>query len=314
MIRHYEGGDEQAIVALWNRAMPADPVTLPLIVRRVLTDPNFDPEGVIVWEENGEVAGFLLAVVRQLPMAGTNLEPEDGWITAFAVAPESRGRGAGSAMLTAADEFFHKRGRRRVSFSPYAPNYFLPGIDPAEYPAGKGLLEKAGFRTLHQAVAMDKELVGFRYPDDVREAERRLQDDGYVFERLTLPHLTALVRFNQEFFGPDWARAVRGGVAGSLALDRFLIARRGRDIAGFCMYGLYDGIAERFGPFGVHPQLQGIGLGKVLLYRCLEAMRGDGLHTAWFLWTGETSPAGHLYRRAGFHVSRRFEIMRKEGV
>jgi hypothetical protein len=40
-------------------------------------------------------------------------------------------------------------------------------------------------------------------------------------------------------------------------------------------------------------------------------MRAQGLHGAWFLWTGEQSPAGHLYRKAGFHVTRRFDIMSK---
>jgi mycothiol synthase len=57
--------------------------------------------------------------------------------------------------------------------------------------------------------------------------------------------------------------------------------------------------------------MQGKGLGKILLYDCLALMRAQGLHGAWFLWTGEQSPAGHLYRKAGFHVTRRFDIMSK---
>ena len=39
-------------------------------------------------------------------------------------------------------------------------------------------------------------------------------------------------------------------------------------------------------------------------------MRAEGAHSAWFLWTGEDSPAGHLYRSTGFDVVRRFEVMR----
>jgi len=51
-------------------------------------------------------------------------------------------------------------------------------------------------------------------------------------------------------------------------------------------------------------------LGKILLYRCLEQMRSQGMHGAWFLWTGLEEPAGHLYTRVGFHVSRTFAVMR----
>jgi GNAT superfamily N-acetyltransferase len=69
-------------------------------------------------------------------------------------------------------------------------------------------------------------------------------------------------------------------------------------------------VAERFGPFGVDPNLRRIGLGKVLLYRCLDQMRSRGLHNAWFLWTGLDEPAGHLYARVGFHVSRQFAVLR----
>jgi hypothetical protein len=39
-------------------------------------------------------------------------------------------------------------------------------------------------------------------------------------------------------------------------------------------------------------------------------MRSQGLHNAWFLWTGIEDPAGRLYTRVGFHVSREFAVLR----
>ncbi|MFE0376996.1 GNAT family N-acetyltransferase [Streptomyces inhibens] len=78
------------------------------------------------------------------------------------------------------------------------------------------------------------------------------------------------------------------------------------------MHGAYDGTAERFGPFGVRKELRGAGLGKVLLHLTLERMRALGVHGAWFLWTGEQSPAGRLYRGSGFTTTRRFTVLRWE--
>ncbi len=34
----------------------------------------------------------------------------------------------------------------------------------------------------------------------------------------------------------------------------------------------------------------------------------EGLHGAWFLWTGEKSSAGYLYKKVGFQVTCRFHV------
>ena len=68
--------------------------------------------------------------------------------------------------------------------------------------------------------------------------------------------------------------------------------------------------AGAIGPFGVAESERGRGIGAVLLFRTLEIMRRKGHHNAWFLWTGLEEPAGYLYTRVGFHVSRQFAVMR----
>lgn len=310
MIRPYQGGDELGIVAVWNRAMPVDPVTQTVFTRRVLLDVNFDPAGLLVAVEAGEVVGALYAVVRSTPMYGVDLESDSGWVTFLCVDPRFRKRGIGRQLLDAATRYFVARQRKEVFFASYAPNYFLPGIDATAYPDGKRLLEAAGYQLHYSCVAMDRNLVGFTVPADVRDAQAAREREGYVFAPLTLPYVTQVIDFSTRVFSPDWGRAIREGIAQGLPLERVLIAVRAGVVEGFCMYGGYDGVAERFGPFGVGPSQQGTGLGKILLYRCLEVMRAEGLHTAWFLWTGEHSPAGSLYQRAGFSVTRRFDILK----
>ena len=78
------------------------------------------------------------------------------------------------------------------------------------------------------------------------------------------------------------------------------------------MYGGYEKIRERFGPFGVEESEQGKGLGKILLHETLHAMKQQTLQGAWFLWTSETTVAGHLYLKNDFRTFRKFHVMLKE--
>lgn len=311
-IRTYQGGDEAGIVACWNRSCPQEGIDLTTFIRRVLCDANFQPDGLIIAENDAGIIGFVLAIVRRVPMMGTDLEPSNGWITAFAVDPKHRRRGIASQLFEAAFAFFRVEGRETLSFSDYAPNYFVPGIDRNTYPAGAAFLEAVGFNPLYTCASMDQNIVLFEVPDDVRTTQRERETEGYSFEALSPARVADTIRFATEAFHADWGRAVRGAIVADIPYDQFLIAvDPQKTVVGFAMFGGYDGIQERFGPFGVDDSQRGKGLGKILLYRTLEVMRNKGLHGCWFLWTGERSPAGHLYKRAGFMVTRNFDIMRK---
>ncbi len=313
VIRTYRGGDEPEIVACWNRACPKETISLDVFIKRVLCDANFAPEGLFIAEKGGVLVGFVLTVVRRVPMMGTDLEPDRGWITAFAVDPDHQGQGVGRALFRAALSYLKDQGRTVVSFSDYAPGYFVPGLDRDTYSRAAAFLEALGFERAYTCAAMDKNLVLYEIPADVRETQRQREAEGYKFEYLTPARVAETITFATEAFHADWGRAVREGVAAGLPFDQFLLAIDPNDaVVGFAMFGGYDGIPERFGPFGVADSQRGKGLGKVLLYLTLDVMRSKGLHNAWFLWTGEQSPAGHLYLRAGFHVTRRFDIMRKK--
>lgn len=311
-IRPYRGGDEPGIVRAWNRAMPQDPIDLGRWVKTVLCDANFDPNGLWVAEGEGGIAGFCLALRRRVPLWGDDLEPERGWITAFGVDPAWQGRGIASALFNEAERFLRAEGRKEVLVSPYAPNYFWPGVDPKAYPKAVRFLERRGYKALYEPVAMDKNIVGFAVPEEVEALEAERVKEGYRFGPLTPGRLYEVIAFAGEMFNPDWGRVIREAVRSGVAYDQCLIAT-GPDgrIAGFALFGGYDGILERFGPFGVDPAQRGKGLGKILLYRSLEAMRARGAHGAWFLWTGVATAAGQLYLKAGFEVTRSFKVMKR---
>jgi hypothetical protein len=85
----------------------------------------------------------------------------------------------------------------------------------------------------------------------------------------------------------------------------FLVARQHGAIIGYCQQR-----RERFGPFGLNPDKRNLGIGRVLLFRCLAEMSARHTYYAYFLWTGED--AARLYSLAGFKRRRVFTVMAKE--
>lgn len=313
-LRTFRGGDEHNIIALWNSAMPSDVIGQRTFLRKVLLDPNFDSRGLIVAEsaEGQLLVGFILAMVRKTPIdAGENLDPDKGWISAVGVSPSWRRRGVARALLQAAETFIQGQGRQAVIVSSYTPGYFWPGIDTDKYAEAISLFKGAGYVHLDDAVAMDIDLVPYEIPRNVMEIESRLRAEGFRFEYLTLGSVAPLLDFVRVHFSPGWVGRVRQLLLSTTDWERVIVSKLNEQVVGYCQFGDPDGVLERFGPFGVRPDMQGKGLGKVLLSRCLETMKKQGLHTAWFLWSEEHSPAGKLYKKTGFKFSRRFHIMQK---
>lgn len=182
----------------------------------------------------------------------------------------------------------------------------LPGADAELYPAGFGLLQSMGFQTLYSPVAMDRTLVGYVTPPEVHGLRATRESEGYGFRHPADGELPELIRFAADVFNPDWGEAIRH----HKNPQRMLIAKNRGKLVGFTVFGAYRGLPERFGPFGVDPAERGTGLGKILLHLTMTAMRAEGLHSSWFLWTGEASSAGHLYTKAGYAITRRFHVMR----
>lgn len=312
-IRGFRSGDGPGIVRLWNASAPRDPITDTRFRNLILLDPNFDPDGLRVAVENDRVIAAAYAVRRTVAMVGADLEPGTGWLLFFFVDSADRRRGIGRAIVGDALDWLRSHGVGEVHFSSYTPNYILPGLDVSTYPVADRLLSTLGFEKRSDAAAMDRGLVGYEIPDDVRVRIRALEADGYRFGTPTADELVELIAIAGREFSPDWARAIREAVVAGLPLERIVAAwEPDGSLVGWAMHGTYENVLERFGPFGVLSNRRGTGLGKVLLHLTLERMRALGAHSAWFLWTGEETPAGYLYRATGFSTTRVFSILRAE--
>jgi ribosomal protein S18 acetylase RimI-like enzyme len=278
---------------------------------KVLLDANFRPENLPVAVEDGHIVGFVLALTRRVPLFLQGLEPEKSWITAFGVHPDYRRRGIGWALFEHVLERFKAEGRSSVEISPYVPNYFTPGVDTAAYAGAIDFLQRAlGFQVDTTAISMGLNLTGFQIPPEIIELERkRAQEDDLIIRPVSPADLPDLMPFIAEHFGWDWFRHLQEYLleyfGDSSSQIGFMIARLKGQIVGFCPQR-----RERFGPFGVHPDVRNLGIGRILLFRCLAEMSSRQVYFSYFMWTEEN--AARLYTLAGYKPRREFAILSKK--
>ncbi len=305
------GEDLEAVIKLLQDALTADTVSVPLFTRKVLLDPNFSQDGALVAKVGGAVVGFLLAIARRNVLEDGPDDRDRGWITLFAVDEAYRRRGIGQALLAAGMEYLRGRGCRTVLVSPYAPNYWTPGVDVAAYPGAVCFLEASGFTTVYRPISMKASLdAEWHIPEWARKREAGLSEEGFRMETFTPDQIPDLTAFLREEFPGDWQRYVRETmidiVLGRRDASDLIIAYDGEAVVGFAQHE-----GERFGPFGVAASQRGRGMGAVLMFRTLETMQRKGLQNAWFLWTDDAT-AQRVYHAAGFQETRRYAVMKRE--
>jgi ribosomal protein S18 acetylase RimI-like enzyme len=312
IIRAYTGQDEAALLELWNQTLTRDTITSPTFHAKVILDYNFQPENLLLAFENEKLCGFVLSVFRRIPMLWEGLDEQTAWITAFGVSKEARRRGIATTLFETVEQRFREKGFSSLQISPYTPNYFTPGVDCDAYPDAVHFLQNRGYRIIDQPVSMQIDLLNFTTHEKVLQTQHNLEKQYSIQVReVRGEDLPGLVQLIAEYFGAEWLRHARQYLLEKMHTSPqeigFFVAVQGSKVVGYCQFK-----KERFGPFGVLPELRNLGLGAVLLNYCLEAMKACGYRVAWFLWA-EVQVA-RLYERTGFTPVRQFFIFEKSSL
>jgi mycothiol synthase len=280
-VRPFRPGDEPAILAVIDAALPVD--RLPGITRQDLVHGvnrlAGDPGGTVVALEGDEIVGYCT--------------PRHDDVT---VHPAFRRLGHGRRLIAAALEMLRSRGQ---------PNLILYG--PADRPAAAGFIEALGF-TYHSSLWLfelapsvevappafgdDVAVRTYRHPDDLA-AYVRLANESFVghptpvsFTEPTVAHAHGLADFNPAGIllaaprdDPDrligWAKAEHEVVESG--------ERRG-----FVSF------------VGVVPEWRGRGLGRELLRWAIARCRAAEAGTIELNVEAANDRALELYRRTGF--------------
>ncbi|MBQ8880087.1 MAG: GNAT family N-acetyltransferase [Clostridia bacterium] len=303
MIRNFNGKDIEEVIRLWNEVTPHSIIDNRTFVKNILLDPNYDERGFFLYEYEGEIVGFILAIIRRVPVDnGGKLDTDKGYINAIGVKCNQKYTSVAiDSLISAAEEYVYGFGDRRISVGGYTPNYFYPGID-SERAIILEALKEHGYTegASHRSIRLD--LSKYEYPEELRLLREERERDGFVFTTLSERYVTSLL----SAYLPGWVHRFRRQLLETMDYSKYHIILKDGDVIGCTVYGDPYSAPERFGPFGVNEKFRGLGLGKILLAETLLSMKQDGLDFAWAQSTPMAGPATSIYDRAGFTTYRVF--------
>ncbi|WP_238008762.1 GNAT family N-acetyltransferase [Dactylosporangium sp. AC04546] len=279
--------DTAARIAAEALELDGDSGEARLLVRRLADGPD-GRVGFRLVDERGD--GVVFGSV-------SDRDPRLGYVELLAVRASARRRGLGSQLLAAAEDRLRALGCERVRLGGNPPCYAWPGVD-VRYTAAVCLAQKRGYGLEDTAWNMTADLR--RESDDAERDEKRLAGVGVKVMEAP-PETSEWVR---SIWGDGWAWEV-GQSIGRDGAGCYVAVRDG-EILGFAAYG-----ANRpswFGPMGTAPAAEGLGVGRVLLRRCLADQRANRHDTAQIGWAG---PIAFYSKAVGARIERIFWIYGK---
>jgi predicted N-acetyltransferase YhbS len=274
------------------------------------TEPETEPEPAyaLVAEADGAVAGFVLGSLGPVPADPAGARR--GHVNMLAVDAAVRRRGIGGALLAELEERLFAAGAAVVMLGGATPTFAWPGVD-VRYTAAACLAEAKGYAPATTGVNMTVELEIAEANGRLATAadEERFKAEGITVRRLVeadrepiTPWLTA--------WGGTWSRETLSTLGRPDAGTYIAVLRDGAadaEYVGFASYGVNR--AGWFGPMGTGGPLRKLGIGGVLLRRCLSDLRAAGHTGAQICWVG---PIAFYARTVDAYVERVFRLYRKE--
>ena len=304
-IRTFTNQDGQKLVSLWNLAHPQYPLSQDHMAKKVFLDTNFQPENLLIVEENQEMIAFAY-VPHHLSGDQTT-----GYISYFSVNPEKDVASVGAFLLEECEKH-HRNGGRKTISTAYAPLYHLQGFSESYDEAYIRLFQDFGYCCQEKSYSRKIDLESYCLPDDFEVRKQQLAEEGIYIGALSYDRIAQFVSPHNAFSSSNWSWEYRVRLSSNPDPSRARVAICGDQIIGGCIFGDPNSDEGRFGPFGMSPEYRGKGIGSVLFADCLGEMKARGIPFAWAQWTPLTGPAAKLYDRAGFAMQDCFWTFGKE--
>ena len=291
-----------AVAALrWDEADAGELVTL--------LWPTTDTEFALVRTIGERVVGFAFGSLGRMPRDPA--AARRGHINLLAVDGAVRRQGHATALFAELERRLHDVGAAQMLIGGATPLFAWPGID-VRYTAATCFAEARGYVPARDAVNMTVELDRAQRNGKLATEpdEKRLAAQGITIRRLA--------GADRERIGPwlaTWGGTWREEVLSTLSHPEnsgsyVAVSDDGAPDARYVGFAAY-GVSRRdwFGPMGTGGELRKLGIGGVLLRRCLGDLRGRGHRTAQIGWTG---PVAFYARTVDAYVERVFRMYRKD--
>ncbi len=273
--------DIAKMAAFLDRNLDFDKVDAALLKEKLFDDPMADPDLCLTAFAGEEVVGFLYGVRRSIR------GQEFGYIKLMAVEKSQRRRKIGSMLYEEAEKLLLKNGATHIRWYDVPLNYLMPGIDPRYTPAYCFAL-KHGFKQFGESINM---ICDLEDKDFVTQSEEKvLADKGVEVRRAEVADRPAI----SELLDTEWA-LWNNEVNMAMKDDppSVHIALKNGKVLAFSVHNGNNKGTGWFGPMGTHSDLRGLGIGTILLKRCLKDMQAQGHKKAIIPWVAPVAFYSH---------------------
>jgi GNAT superfamily N-acetyltransferase len=278
-----------------NRNFTFDNIDKVLLREKLLDDPHPDPNLFLTAHNGAETTGIIYCVLRSLDDGLT------GYVKLMAVDKKYHRKGIGTQLYKTAEGILIQKGVKRIRWYDVPLNYFMPGLDPRYTPA-LCFIESMGFQRKGEAINMEVDLNAMSWKTENEEIF--LKSKGVEIRRAKIDDWQSITQFlNTEWklWNYELEMAIKDHPP-SLHLA-FLNGQ----LKAFSAYNGNNKGTGWFGPMGTHADTRGLGIGSILLKRCLEDMRLQGHTKSTIPWVGPVSFYAHYVNASISRIFWRFE-------
>ncbi len=313
IIRAFAQGDEDEVVRLWGKVAESErdigTLTLDDFRKRVMSNPNFDPEGAFLAYSGETLVGFCLVTIRREPFRARSLEEFPAFISAIMVHPSYRRRGIASTLISKAVKYVRIRGKREIRTGFDNPIPLFIGIDVDK----QGILNffhEMGFEE-EVEIVMRLSLSEFEKEEEIKQLQKRIENFGILVMSIVKQDVQGMLELLREQAVWWYEPMVKDVESGRLDMTNVYLAKEGERTIGFVRVDKIDENGEVWGIL-TSPDKRCKGIGTLLLFSALNKLKKDGVKIVG-LTTGNTNfPAQRIYGKAGFTKTGAFAMFRKQ--
>ena len=291
-VRKFLDSDFDDVLTLCQNTYKFDSFTKELLREKIYEDPFFNSELIWIAEEGTTIVGFLMGTCR-MDIRGVNY----GYVKLMAVAKAHQRKGIARSMYELLEKGLRSENIDVVRLGDVPMNYFMPGIDPRYTPA-LCFAMRMGFSRFMDTSNLVVNLFDREWSDEKKIST--LKSDAIEVCRATEEDKNELMDFVAEEWKLWQFELKMAYKSDPIAIH---VAKLKGKIKAFSAHSANNKGLSWFGPMGTHLDLRGKGIGKVLLYRCLEDLKVLGYKTAIIPWVG---PIDFYSHHAGAVVERVF--------
>lgn len=321
MLIIYEDKYLDEIINLWNQNVEKDrllkPWTKDYFKQKFLSNPHFNKELFIMYQEDNKIIGIGHASYKSLD----SIDP--GFISFILVDQQHQRQGIGSSILKALEDKLKTYGKtfvRNLFLSPFNMEWYIEGHYPHDHPGMPAVAQNTDYYFLlmnngynidgQQQDVYYQDIRSYQIPDKIRKT---IEENKQIGFNITLYDESKHHGFKSLFEALNnktWLEVVENNLSKKDPLPMLIIEKEGKILGWTGPLITEKSKRGYFAGIGVHPDVQGHGLGKALFSSLIDYSRRNGAEFM-SLFTGHLNPARNIYLGAGFKIIKSFSVLKK---